>query len=40
MGLFCTGSFPDYETAFAKAEESLDSGMAYQSFKKLIALQS
>lgn len=40
MGLFCTGSFPDYEAAFAKAEESLDSGMAYQSFKKLIALQS
>ncbi len=40
MGLFCTGNFSDYQTAFATAEESLDSGSAYQSFQKLIALQS
>lgn len=40
MGLFCTGNFSDYQTAFARAEESLDSGSAYQSFQKLIALQS
>ena len=37
--LSSTGNFPDYEHCYELAVESLESGKAYQSFKKLISLQ-
>jgi len=39
MALHCTGSFDNYEAAYIKAVESLESGKAYQSLQTLIALQ-
>ncbi len=36
VALETTGKYPHYETAFAAAVESLESGKAYDSFKKLI----
>lgn len=39
MALNCTGQYPDYESAYNAAVESLESGSAYQSLQKLIALQ-
>lgn len=40
MALNCTGKFDNYQAAFQKAVESLESGTAYASFKKLIELQA
>lgn len=39
MGLHASGSYPDYEAAYAAAVESLESGKAYGALEKLIALQ-
>ncbi|MBO9633627.1 MAG: anthranilate phosphoribosyltransferase [Chitinophagaceae bacterium] len=39
MALHCTGNHQTYEQAYAAAVESLESGKAYNTFKKLIALQ-
>ncbi len=39
MALQCTGDFTSYDDAFFNAVESLESGKAYQGFKKLISLQ-
>lgn len=39
MALNCTGNYPDYETAYNAAVESLESGKAYQSLQTLISLQ-
>ncbi|MET0635381.1 MAG: anthranilate phosphoribosyltransferase [Chitinophagaceae bacterium] len=39
MALFCTGKYAGYEEAYAAAVESLESGRAYGSLKKLIELQ-
>lgn len=39
MALHCTGNHATYEQAWASAVESLESGKAYETFKKLIALQ-
>ena len=39
MALNCTGGFKNYEEAFQTAVESLESGKAYESLQKLIALQ-
>jgi anthranilate phosphoribosyltransferase len=39
MALHCTGKFQTYEKAYHKAVESLESGKANDSLKKLIALQ-
>lgn len=39
MGLYCTGKYEQYESAYAAAVESLDSGKAFQSLQKLISLQ-
>jgi anthranilate phosphoribosyltransferase len=39
MALNCTGKYANYELAYSAAVESLDSGKAYQSLQKLIALQ-
>lgn len=39
MALFCTGEFSAYDDAYHAAVESLDSGKAYQSLQKLIAIQ-
>jgi anthranilate phosphoribosyltransferase len=39
LSLHGSGSFPDYDTAFNAAIESLESGRALQSFQKLISLQ-
>ncbi len=39
MALNCTGKYPGYEDAYKTAVESLESGNAYRSFAKLIALQ-
>ena len=36
VALDTTGKYPDYETCFATAVESLESGKAYDSFKNLI----
>ena len=36
MALHTTGRYSDYDTCFSAAVESLESGKAYQSFKKLI----
>jgi anthranilate phosphoribosyltransferase len=40
MALFSTGSFANYELAYAAAVESLESGNAFNGLKKLIELQS
>lgn len=39
MALYCTGAYKTYEAAYHAAVESLESGKAYQSLQKLIALQ-
>lgn len=39
LALNCTGDYADYDHAYNAAVESLESGKAYQSFKKLIDLQ-
>ncbi|MBV8252852.1 MAG: anthranilate phosphoribosyltransferase [Chitinophaga sp.] len=39
MGLYSLGKYNTYEDCFAAAVESLESGNAYKSFKKLIELQ-
>lgn len=39
MALQCTGGFANYDAAYDAAVESLESGKAYQCFKKLMALQ-
>jgi anthranilate phosphoribosyltransferase len=39
MALHCTGNHSTYEQAYAEAVDSLESGKAYATFKKLIALQ-
>ncbi|HEU0111658.1 MAG TPA: anthranilate phosphoribosyltransferase [Flavisolibacter sp.] len=39
MALKCTGSYKDYNEAYYAAVDSLENGKAYESFKKLIALQ-
>ena len=39
MALSCTGKFKDYDAAYNAAVESLESGKAFGSFNKLIALQ-
>ena len=40
MALHCTGKFKSYDEAYLSAVESLDSGKANDSLKKLIALQA
>ena len=37
VALETTGKYPDYETCFSEAIKSLESGLALQSFKKLVA---
>lgn len=39
IALSATGDYTDYEQCYEMAVESLESGEAYQSFKKLISLQ-
>jgi len=39
MALYCTGKFGDYETAYQRAVESLESGKALAALDKLVALQ-
>jgi anthranilate phosphoribosyltransferase len=39
IALSSTGNFSDYENCYELAVESLESGKAYQSFKKVISLQ-
>jgi anthranilate phosphoribosyltransferase len=39
MALSCTGKYADYDAAYNAAVESLESGKAYDGFRKLIALQ-
>ena len=39
MALNCTGKYANYEDAYKAAVDSLESGKAYTSLKKLIALQ-
>jgi anthranilate phosphoribosyltransferase len=39
MALQCTGNFKNYDEAYAKAVDSLESGKANEALKKLIALQ-
>ena len=39
LALSCTGDYSNYDDAYHSAVESLESGKAFQSFKKLIALQ-
>lgn len=39
MALLATGKFETYEECYASAVESLESGMAYQTFKKLMRMQ-
>ena len=39
MALYATGRFKNYEESYAASVESLESGKAYQGFKKLINLQ-
>lgn len=39
MGLFSTGKFINYESAYSAAVDSLDSGKAYATLQKLISLQ-
>ncbi len=40
MALFSTGLYDNYEMAYSKAVESLESGKAYNGLKKLLELQS
>ncbi|RYZ18888.1 MAG: anthranilate phosphoribosyltransferase, partial [Chitinophagaceae bacterium] len=40
MALNCMGDYKTYDDAYNTAVESLESGSAYKSFQKLIALQS
>jgi anthranilate phosphoribosyltransferase len=40
VALHCTGSYKNYDEAYDKAVESLESGKAFSTFQKLIALQS
>jgi anthranilate phosphoribosyltransferase len=40
MALYCTGSFAEYDQAFAAAVESLESGKALSGLKTLISMQS
>lgn len=40
MALNCTGKYRSYDDAYHAAVESLESGKAYESLKKLIALQN
>jgi anthranilate phosphoribosyltransferase len=40
MALNCMGDYKTYDEAYNAAVESLESGKAYQSFQKLISLQS
>jgi anthranilate phosphoribosyltransferase len=39
MALYCTGSYKNYDNAYAAAVESLESGKANEALQKLIALQ-
>lgn len=39
MALYCTGNYTSYDGAYQAAVESLESGKAHASLKKLIALQ-
>ena len=39
MALHCTGKFANYDSAFLKAVESLESGKAVESLDKLLAMQ-
>lgn len=39
MALHCTGNFKTYDEAYGMAVDSLESGKAYESLKKLVALQ-
>jgi len=39
MALYCTGDYPDYDSAFAAAVVSLESGNAFKGLNKLIELQ-
>lgn len=39
MALHCTGAYKNYDEAYHAAVESLESGKAYKSLQKLIALQ-
>lgn len=39
MALYCTGDFTDYDSAFAAAVVSLESGNAFKGLNKLIELQ-
>jgi len=39
MGLHCTGSYQNYDDAYATAVDSLESGKAYHCLEKLIGLQ-
>jgi anthranilate phosphoribosyltransferase len=39
MALHCTGRFENYDAAYHAAVESLESGKAFASFNKLIAMQ-
>lgn len=39
MALACTGNFANYDEAYNKAVESLESGKAYEGLQKLISLQ-
>jgi len=39
VALFATGDYPDYESSYGLAVDSLESGKAYRSFEKLISMQ-
>jgi anthranilate phosphoribosyltransferase len=39
MSLYCTGSYKNYEDAYAAAVDSLESGRTHEVLKKLISLQ-
>ncbi|HNP22783.1 MAG TPA: anthranilate phosphoribosyltransferase [Panacibacter sp.] len=39
MALNCTGEYSNYEDAYHAAVDSLDSGKAYESLKRLVAIQ-
>jgi len=39
MALYATGNFTAYEECYAMSVESLESGKAYENFKKLISIQ-
>jgi anthranilate phosphoribosyltransferase len=39
MALHCTGKYKTYNDAYHAAVDSLESGKAYESLQKLIALQ-